>query len=245
MAVDLEYLHSVEDFPGDPREHRRKLAQSVNRLIANMQMLQDLANGNETTATANAAAIATNVTNIAANAAAIAAIPSGTPAWTYTPVVDLTNGGANDQTTVNLTTALPSTVLEFEVLLRDVSTNTNAQPGIIQLGTGSGFVTSTYVNEGIVIIAGSTAETAFTNGFHLSRDANIALGDVYNGVARFRRWDDADDYWFMDSQGLNDSIEYFASSGYVDLSEALTSVRIITNNATALLDGGQGRVRYR
>ena len=53
--------------------------------------------------------------------------------WTYSSIVNTTSG-----TIISLTTSIPSTALEIEIMLNGVSTNTAAQPPIIRLGDAGG-----------------------------------------------------------------------------------------------------------
>lgn len=210
--LELEYQYAIEDFPGDPREHRRKIAQSVARTILNQQEILAFLNKN---------------------------------VWVYAPEVDLTNGGANDQTTVDIATSLPDTIEEMEILCRGVTTNTASQPGVIQLGTAASYVTAGYSGIGLSVVAGAANETGFTNGFHPGRDADISASDAFTGVVKLSRWDPAEDFWFAGGILDNGTGEAYGVSGSVDIAADLTRVRMISNDGIATFNGGLVRVRYR
>lgn len=160
-----------------------------------------------------------------------------TKAWTYTTIVNTTSG-----TSLTLTSALPTTALEVEVILNGVSTNTASQPPIIRLGDAGGVETTGYL--GVVRTAGSA--TSVTNGFYLFRAANYVAADLIHGVLRMIRWDPTLFVW--KANGFSNSTSSLALgrfSGTKTTSQVTSSITLTTPGGAATFDAGSARVRYR
>lgn len=162
-----------------------------------------------------------------------------TPSWTYTPQVTLSG------TSVTLTTAIPSTVLEAEILFNAAASNTNSQPPIAQIGPAAGAVSSGYQGAIGAITGSAAAETGTTDGFHAARATQYSNGEVITGKIVLVRWDPAEHLWHA-SISTNDgaSVELFTGSGFITLAGSLTDVDITTPGGSATLSG-EARVRYR
>ncbi len=159
--------------------------------------------------------------------------------WTYTAQVATTSGS-----TVELTTAIPSWATEVEVIFNGVSTGTNDQMPIVELGDAGGYEQTAYTQCVATISATAAAESGGSDGFYLA-DNFAASGELFSGVMRLTRWDSAEHLWIaggtFNASGGN--ISHMA--GQKTLSEALTSIRLNTPGAAALFDAGEARVRYR
>ena len=208
MALDLQYLYALEDFPGDEREHRRKLAQTGNRIIANAREL-------------------------------LAAVNRAL--WIYGAEVDLTNGGANDQTAVTLLSGLPSGVSEIEVGYVAASMDLANQFGLVQLDGGAGFVTAGYE-------AGAQSQPVGvetrTDGFPLTRLAATAAADEVYGNLRLTLWSPSSNRWSASGKSRAGST-FHVFHGVVVLPGAVAALRATSPGGVAVFDNGSMIARYR
>jgi hypothetical protein len=160
--------------------------------------------------------------------------------WTYGSQISTTAG-----TTVVLTTSIPSDATEIEILLNNVSNNSNSVPPIIQLGDSGGYETTGY---GCVIMRDSGGGTGWETDGTGIRCGQItiwaAAGNV-SGIIRLARWDTSEHLWIFD--GVPDQTETYNMlvTGKKTLSAALTSIRLNTTNGTATFDAGEARVRWK
>jgi hypothetical protein len=159
--------------------------------------------------------------------------------WTYTAQTATTSG-----TTVVLTTAIPAWATEVQILFNGVSTNTNGQMPLVELGDAGGYEDTSYT-QCVGTTSGSAAqEGGGSDGFYLG-DNFAASGEAYSGIMHLARWATDEHLWIaggtFNASGGN--ISYMA--GQKTLSEALTSIRLNTPGAAATFDAGEARVRYR
>jgi hypothetical protein len=159
--------------------------------------------------------------------------------WTYTAQTATTSG-----TTVVLTTAIPSWATEVEIIFNGVSTNTNGQMPIVELGDVGGYEDTSYTQCVATVSSTSVAESGGSDGFYLA-DNFAAAGELFSGVMRLTRWATDEHLWIaggnFNASGGNVSF----MAGQKTLSEALTSIRLNTPGAAATFDAGEARVRYR
>jgi len=158
-----------------------------------------------------------------------------TPGWTYTSIVNTTSG-----TSVTLTSAIPTTALEIEVLFNGVSTNTANQPPIVRLGDAGGIETTGYVG----VVRSGGAATAVTGGLYVFRAADFTAANLISGKIRLSRWDSSLHLWIADALG-NSTTNLSHFSGTKTTSEVLTTIALTTPGGTATFDAGSARVRYR
>ncbi len=167
---------------------------------------------------------------------------AGSPFWTYGAQVATTS-----ETSVVLTTAIGAGATEVEVIFRGVGTDGNNEPPIVELG----HTTSTYIATGYVTInasiGGSTAaEENDTDGFYTQHAAGWNASDVFNGVIRLTRWDIAEHIWMAICHG-HETTDNVAMYGYgeVDVTSALSSIRLHTPTQAAAFNAGEARIRWR
>lgn len=157
-------------------------------------------------------------------------------AWTYTAQTATTTG-----TTVVLTTAIPSTAVEFEVILNGVSTDANSEPPIVQFGDAGGYETADYVTS-ISKPAGGEDDT---NGFYSDLVADYSASEAVSCVMRFVRWDSSEHLWHGTISAIISGENARSGFGTKTTSAALTSVRLNTPSGTDAFNAGEARVRYR
>lgn len=150
--------------------------------------------------------------------------------------------GTSAGTSVELITDLPSTVVEIEIMLNGVSTNTASQPPIIQLGDAGGYETTEYVH----ITQFGTNYESDTDAFYPHDTANWDAADVIDSVIRLTRWDVSENLWHCQSMSVvNGESAARRGFGTKTLSSTLTSIRLTTPGGSATFDAGEARIRYR
>lgn len=162
--------------------------------------------------------------------------------WTYA-TFDLTNGGSNDLTLLEILSSLPSGgVSEIDIGVAQCSTNGAAGP-IVQFSVSSSYVTSGY--DAIAGVATGSTQT-FTAGFPAITDAAHVAG-----IASYPFWSlkrIGTNTWWCRGTLTSDTASAQAAqgSGYITLAGEPDAVRITTVGGTATFDGGSaGFVRYR
>lgn len=159
--------------------------------------------------------------------------------WSAWSEVDLTNGGANDQTTVELLASL-SGVSEIELYCEGLSTDA-ATNALLQLSeTGTGYITTGYAGFGAFNASGQN-NTANTTGFRVGN--NGAAADAIYGTIRLSHL--GSNKWAVDAI-LSDDGGTMIMQGTLALAAALDAVRMTTVSGTANFDGGAAiHARYR
>lgn len=160
--------------------------------------------------------------------------------WTYAAQTATTSGA-----TVELATAIPDTAKEIEIILVGVSTGTNAQPPLVQLGDSGGYETSGYASITTLIAGANCNEDAHTDGFEAARPTTFVAADTITGVLRLHRWDAAEHLWIAAGQFTNDGGYHCSVVGSKTTSAALDRIRLTTTGGAATFDAGEARVRYR
>jgi len=173
---------------------------------------------------------------VSANAYTDAQIETRTPDWTYTSIVSTTSG-----TAITITSSIPSTSKEIEIMLNGVSTNTGSQPPMIQLGDAGGFETSGYIG----VIHGTAGGQFVTDAFRTIRSGDFAAGDSVQGVMKLSRWDVDLFKWYADGMFTDGVASSGRFVGTKTTSQVLTSIRLTTPGGTATFDAGSVRIRYR
>jgi len=160
--------------------------------------------------------------------------------WKYGSQVATSSG-----TTVVLTTAIPASATEVEVLFSGVGTNGTGTPSI-QLGDAGGYETSAYVGRVGLLITGSSGVSNYTTGFYMARTSNVVAADILTGVARLHRWDTSEHMWICHTSCTEHSdVVCYMGSGVKTLSGSLTSIRLNTDTGVLTFDAGEARVRWR
>jgi hypothetical protein len=163
-------------------------------------------------------------------------------AWTYGSQVATTSG-----TTVVLSAAIPSTVVEIEIMLTIVSTSANDQPPIVQIGDTDGYDTTGYEYIDMNIAAGGMYADVRTDGFAtLSRRAGAyTAAEGISGTMTLTRWDSTEHLWLARGEFYDDNTHGEFGSGHYTLSAALDRIRLTTPGGVATFDAGEARLRYR
>jgi hypothetical protein len=161
--------------------------------------------------------------------------------WTYTAQTATTSG-----TTVELTTAIPSDCLEFEVMMLGVSTSANSQPPIIELGDTDGYDTAGYSGTALYQQGTNCSETGKTDGAYCVEVGVHGGSDLIYGFWRFRRWDAAEHTWYWYARSQDSGAAWHGGGmGRHTLGAALEDVRLTTPGGSATFDAGEARVRYK
>lgn len=156
--------------------------------------------------------------------------------WIYAGIVNTTSG-----TSVTLTSGIPSTATQIEILFNGVSTNTAAQPPIVRLGDAGGIETTGYSG----VVRGPSGETFVTNGLYTLRTNAYIASDLISGVMRLSRWDSSLHLWLADAIVNDGAADWSSFSGRKTTSEVMTTIALTTPGGTATFDAGSARVRYR
>jgi len=162
--------------------------------------------------------------------------------WTYTSQVDMTNGGADDQTSITIASGLSSGLTIIEVIYTLESTDAANQAMVLRLGDSGGFENANY--ECCVQKGGTYAN--YTDGFYNSDNANADAAGTFSGIYYLHRWDSSEHLWFC--HGIhNETGNYHPRlmTGRKSLSGELTQLEATTSGGTAAFDGGEIRIRYR
>lgn len=165
--------------------------------------------------------------------------PPGGDELTFASAVDLTNGGANDLTEVEILTGL-SNPDRIEIALEGASLSGTDQL-LVQLGTSGGWATTGYDAWGRHQIYNSaTADgAASAAGFVVSVNAAAGLTHLRMVLTLV---DPANNVWQADHTGIwNAGSNLIAwGGGRVALSGTATRVRV-KSSGTNTFDGGNGR----
>jgi len=161
--------------------------------------------------------------------------------WTYTAQTATTAG-----TTVELTTSIPAWATDVEIILNGVSTSTDNQPPIIQLGDSGGYETTGYDSSAHNISTGDVGGSYnYTDGFYTIRIPGAEALAAHNIIFTLTRWDADEHYWHCLGGGSNGEHDHCLSYGNKTLSGSLDRIRLTTPGGSATFDGGEARVRYR
>ena len=234
-ALDLQYLYPLRDFPGDPREHRRRLAESQLRSIENTQQIQDTVNAqNDSIQTLQGLVSRMR--------------------WIMVPQMDLTNGGANDLTELMLIANLPATVTDIEVMLLRGSTTADGRPVDIQAGNATAWKTTGYQAGPWSLENVAPEEEGVTGELRFLRAGAVLAAEAVIGQMTFRRFGESSDQWFVQSSGIVVPAPFATAAptktgggmATFDIAD-LTRLRAIVSQAggAATMDAGSIMLRYR
>lgn len=150
---------------------------------------------------------------------------------------DLTNGGADDQTSVDVT-GIPSWVQRITIILVNASTVGNDVP-MIQLGDSGGIETSGYTGA----VGDTDGGSAHSTGFELI-DATLSGATLVIGKYRLDLVDSSANQWMIDGGMSYSAGRYHGLTGLKSLSGALTQIRLTTQGGTETFDNGEMIISY-
>jgi len=162
--------------------------------------------------------------------------------WTYGSLQDMTNGGSDDLTDIDVITGLGSSLVSVQVLFYLFSTNSANSALLLQLGDSGGYETSGYTWS----CSFTSTTQVVTNGFLHSPDSGHDAADTASGVYDIWRYNDSANLWFCrfcGNETTKNSVRQ--GSGVKTLSGNLTKIQATTTNGTATFDGGTIIARYR
>ena len=151
--------------------------------------------------------------------------------WTYTNITATTSG-----TAITLTSSIPSTAEDIEVIFNGVSTSSNGQPPILRLGDAGGIEPTGY--------SGVVEGASVTDGFYTVKTTGWAATDLFTGRMRIIRTHPSVNTWVAESRGNNGSSNNLYS-GVKTTSQVLTTVQLTTPGGAATFDAGSITVRYK
>lgn len=157
--------------------------------------------------------------------------------WIYTDAVVTTSG-----TTVELTSSIPSSVVEIEVIFNEVSLDGNTST-MIQLGDSTGYYTTGYKTSNWV----PSGQIEDTVGWAIPRNSVAVVGTRMDGSLTLSRWSSSEHKWIGQGQFYDVYLEgrHNLSVGSITLDNALTSIRLASRNESSEFDNGSARIRYR
>ncbi len=169
----------------------------------------------------------------------------GLGGWTYGSQV-----ATNTGTTRVLTTAIPTSATEIDIMFNGVSTNTTAQPPIVQLGDAGGYETTGYTAGAVGDSGDGSSTVTSSQGFitwAVGGGRAWVTADAIEGIMRLARWDTSEFLWFAAGGCASDAgvDDCFSFAGGKATSQVTTSVRLNTPGGSATFDGGEARVRWR
>jgi len=168
-------------------------------------------------------------------------VPAAADLWTCVDAVDLTNGGADDQTIVNVATSLPASLIDIEISGWNIGQSAENNGVCLQLGDSGGFETTGYVSA----TKTATNTELKTNGFYACRDADNDAANEFRALWRLLRWDPTLHLWFCWVNGVeNTGSAARTTFGTKTLSGELTQLRLTTTNGSATFDQGEVVTRY-
>jgi hypothetical protein len=138
---------------------------------------------------------------------------------------------------------VPSWAGRITIGLSGVSTSGTSDV-IIQLGTASGFVVSGYLGAAITLVGGaSPGSAAYTSGFLIRLGGAASASATRHG--RVVITTNGNNIWIGDVMvSLSDAIYTALGSGSLNLTSALTRVRVTTVNGTDTFDAGSINILY-
>jgi len=162
----------------------------------------------------------------------------GTAPITISTITQSTPVTASGQTSLNLSTSIPSTAKRITVSLYGIRQSSTSVP-LIQFGSGGSFQTTGY-NASSYYVNPTIAFTTSTVGFPIHSVANS--NDFYGSIV-FTLVDPATNKWVGQGK-LNDGLvtATFEQAGSVALSGTLDRVRLIMTNGTDTFTAGTASV---
>lgn len=153
-------------------------------------------------------------------------------------VVDATNGGANNLTSLSFT-SIPSWVKRITLSVSGLSYNATANP-IVRLGVGGSSVTSGYIGSGITIDTDPN-RTGYTTGFAFKSSGGAS--DSIHGVYIITKL--TGNTWVASFSGVDYGTNVgLQGAGTIALGGTLDSLFITTTAGTATFDSGNLNIMY-
>ena len=173
---------------------------------------------------------------------AVGQIPFSTDGSSYTPTAKIVSGTAvtlTNQTSVDLSTSIPSWVKRITVMFNGVSTSGTSNI-LVQIGSGS-YTTSGYSSyAGYVANNAATALTSNTAGFHVS---GLANSSTLNGTMTIVNI--SSNTWVANHVlGNQPGLTVNLGGANVSISGTLGRLRITTVNGTDTFDAGTINILY-
>lgn len=160
--------------------------------------------------------------------------------WTPSSV-DLTNGGADDQTALSVLSGV-SSVSTIEIHIAGASTDAANTAVSIEIGDSGGFHVSGYT--GLAGISTGSSPEALSASFKTTSDASQDAASLLTANITLRHL--GSNVWSFESNGAIASLNAsLFGHGIVTLDTELTQLQITTEAGTAVFDGGTAYVRYR
>ncbi len=162
--------------------------------------------------------------------------------WAYTSIIDMTNGGLDNLTSVTIDGSLPSGINEMVVLYKAVQTDAANQAICFRLGDSGGIETTGYDNS-------TTAATVWenrTDGFFTAPNTTFDTPNTITGYTKMSRYDEGANLWIAETlahEHANASTRM--SFGYKTLSSTLTQMICTTSGGIANFTSGDIRIMYR
>jgi hypothetical protein len=146
---------------------------------------------------------------------------------------DMTNGAANDLTTLTFGSGLTG-VEQIDIIINGGSTNAANTPLLIRIGDSGGLHTTGYDCMAAPTYLNAGGE-AFTNGISLTTTAEMDAASVLDYVLQLRHI--GGNIWSWQGTGWL-SVTGFDTKGWVTLDTELTQIAVETPAGTATFDGG-------
>jgi len=163
--------------------------------------------------------------------------------WSAWSSVDLTNGGADDLTDVDILTGL-SDVSEIQFIMRDASLS-STDAFLWQIGDSGGYETTDYDSYGRNEAGGTGASQTRTDGFAFNGSGTLTANDDHTTLGELHHL--GSNLWFFKHLAIKSNtggVGYYGE-GFKTLSGALTQLKITTELGSDTLDNGTIYARSR
>lgn len=157
-----------------------------------------------------------------------------------TTVEVATTSGAS----IELTRILQDDVVVIDLVFFDVSTDTNSQPPLVQLGDSGGIETTGYASVVSALATGTGGQT-HTDGFRSIRTANYTAGENVRGAMTLTRWDPAENLWIADGNSTEGTISCVVTGSKTTSGVADRVALSTPDGTTPVFDNGEVRLYAR
>ena len=180
--------------------------------------------------------------NIAAGTTTIEDGAEVNKVWTYSGSIDLTSGSP---TSVALLSGLPAGVQTIEIHFQNISTNTDNQTYLLQIGDSGGLETSGYVGMAVYSAASASASQTFSSGFMCTEPTDADSADTQHFFISITNH--GSNLWVFESKGCHPTGNTVSiTSGRKTLSGILDRLTLTTPGGSATFDGSSTAVvRYK
>ena len=163
--------------------------------------------------------------------------------WTYGSIQDMTNGGADNLSSITVVSGLSSGLVSIQVLWESFSTGSANQSLLLQLGDSGGIETTGYSYD---VQTTTTTQLGITTGFLATPDTVQDAADILSGIFEMWRKDTSSHLWFCRSACIEHSTAAPRNGfGTKTLTGEITQILATTTGGSAVFDGGNIRARYR